>query len=105
MFSVEVFEFHGQPINEEDREKAKILLNDAMDTIEEELGQCNQDNALEFQARLKEMVESEIQKFPISKEFAFNSEGGLKSIIDQLGGSLTLCVEDDKLVGYIAVEM
>ena len=104
MFNVEVFEFHGQPINEEDRAKTKELLNAAMDTVEGELGQCNQDNAIVFQARLKELVQAEIEKFPISKEFAFNSEDGLKSIIDELGGSLTFCVEDGKLVGYIAVE-
>lgn len=104
MYSITVYEFHGKPINAEDRQAVKKLLSESMETLEAELGPCKPDNAVEFQTRLKEMVDTKIESYPTSKEFGFNSEGGLKSIIESLGGTLTLCVEEGNLVGYIVAE-
>ena len=104
MFNITVHEFHGKPINAEDRKAVKELLSKSMETLEAELGPCKPDNAVEFQSRLKEMVDSEVESYPISKEFAFNSEEGLKAILSGLGGTLTFCLEEGNIVGYVVAE-
>ena len=99
---ITIFEYNGAPIEATDRAEAKRLMTSAFDTLEEELGKCGPDNAQAFQKRLIEMVDKPISEMPISKEYKFDSPDALPIIVEELGGSVTLCIEEDKLVGYIA---
>ncbi len=99
---VKIFEFHGKPIEEADRKKAQTILSDAMDALEEEIGKCTPDNAVEYQSRLASMVDKQIEAFPISKEFTISTPEDVSRIVQDMGSAVTFCVEDDELIGYIA---
>lgn len=100
---LEVFEFTGKPIEASDRKKALTLISDAMDSLDAELGKCTPDNALEYQKRISVLVDDKIKEMPISKTFEIDSLETLVSLVSTIGDSLTLCVEDGNLIGYIAV--
>ena len=99
---ITIYEYNGKPIEKADRIKAQELLTESMDKLEEELGKCTPNTALEFQRRLLEMVDKPIAEMPISKVYKFNTPEALPVIVDELGGSVTLVVEEGHLVGYIA---
>ena len=98
-----VYEYNGKPIEKADRIKAKELLQSSMDTIEAEMGKATLDNAKEFHKRMVELVDEPIKAFPISKTYVLKTADALPIIVEELGGHLTLCMEEDKLVGYIAI--
>jgi hypothetical protein len=100
---LEIFEFQGKPIEAADRKKALVLITNAMDSIEAELGKCTADNAKEFQKRIATLVDDKIKEMPISKTVELDSLETLTSLVSTVGDSLTLCVEDGNLIGYIAV--